>query len=89
MVESERSSAHTDDKDLEAEHISDSTPERIEEDHEDGVIGQEKTAASQVPSYVPPNGGYGWVCVGAVFFINAHTWGLNSVRVSPFTNPTL
>ena len=28
---------------------------------------------------VPPNGGYGWVCVGCVFWINAHTWGINSV----------
>jgi hypothetical protein len=28
---------------------------------------------------VPPNGGYGWVCVGCVFLINAHTWGINSV----------
>lgn len=27
---------------------------------------------------VPPNGGYGWVCVAAVFLINAHTWGINS-----------
>ncbi|KAK4993980.1 hypothetical protein LTR50_000196 [Elasticomyces elasticus] len=26
----------------------------------------------------PPNGGYGWVCVVCVFFINGHTWGLNS-----------
>ena len=26
----------------------------------------------------PPNGGYGWVCVICVAFINAHTWGLNS-----------
>ena len=29
---------------------------------------------------VPPNGGYGWVCVACVFWINAHTWGINSVR---------
>ncbi len=29
---------------------------------------------------VPPNGGYGWVCVACVFCINAHTWGINSVR---------
>jgi MFS family permease len=28
--------------------------------------------------YVPPNGGYGWVCVACCFFINAHTWGINS-----------
>ncbi|CAN9157342.1 unnamed protein product [Alternaria alternata] len=27
---------------------------------------------------VPPNGGYGWVCVAAVATINGHTWGLNS-----------
>ena len=27
--------------------------------------------------YVPPNGGYGWVCVACVFLINAHTWGFN------------
>ena len=27
---------------------------------------------------VPPDGGYGWVCTGCVFLINAHTWGVNS-----------
>lgn len=27
---------------------------------------------------VPPNGGYGWVVTACVFFINAHTWGVNS-----------
>ena len=27
----------------------------------------------------PPDGGYGWVCVGCVALVNAHTWGLNSV----------
>jgi len=26
----------------------------------------------------PPNGGYGWVCCACTFFINAHTWGINS-----------
>ena len=26
----------------------------------------------------PPDGGYGWVCVVCTFFINAHTWGINS-----------
>lgn len=30
--------------------------------------------------YVPPNGGYGWICVVCVFLINAHTWGVNFVR---------
>jgi hypothetical protein len=31
---------------------------------------------------VPPDGGYGWVCVASTFWINAHTWGINSVRIS-------
>ena len=29
---------------------------------------------------VPPDGGYGWVCIACVFLINAHSWGVNSVR---------
>lgn len=29
---------------------------------------------------IPPDGGYGWVCTACVFLINAHTWGVNSVR---------
>jgi len=33
---------------------------------------------SPPPVQSPPDGGYGWVCVVAVFFINAHTWGINS-----------
>lgn len=32
---------------------------------------------------VPPDGGYGWVCVICVFWINAHTWGINSVGDHP------
>jgi MFS family permease len=27
---------------------------------------------------IPPDGGYGWVCVACNALINAHTWGLNS-----------
>lgn len=30
------------------------------------------------PTDVPPDGGYGWVCVACVFLINGHTWGVNS-----------
>ncbi|KAK6592995.1 major facilitator superfamily transporter [Botrytis cinerea] len=30
------------------------------------------------PVDVPPDGGYGWVCVACVFLINGHTWGVNS-----------
>jgi len=31
---------------------------------------------------VPPDGGYGWVVVGAIFWNNAHHWGLVSVCFS-------
>ena len=34
----------------------------------------------------PPDGGYGWVCVACTFFINAHTWGLNTVCPSEITS---
>ena len=27
----------------------------------------------------PPDGGYGWVCVGCNFTVNAFTWGLSAV----------
>lgn len=30
-------------------------------------------------SGAPPDGGYGWVCVGAQFFINGFTWGVAAV----------
>lgn len=29
---------------------------------------------------VPPDGGYGWVCVACCFTVNAMTWGVNTVR---------
>jgi len=35
------------------------------------------------PVDVPPDGGYGWICVASVFIINFHTWGLNSVSSLP------
>ncbi|KAL8703387.1 MAG: hypothetical protein Q9201_003443 [Fulgogasparrea decipioides] len=48
----------------------------------------EKTAAEHDPETaqsienraadVPPDGGYGWICVACCFWINAHTWGVNS-----------
>ena len=40
---------------------------------------------------IPPNGGYGWVCVACVLMINAHTWGINSVssRRTPSPFPSL
>jgi len=38
----------------------------------------EKTVAA-------PDGGYGWVCVACCFWINANTWGINSVSVTTRT----
>lgn len=46
------------------------------EDPEQSSPPQESNVAE------PPDGGYGWVCVACCFFINAHTWGINSVRYS-------
>ena len=33
----------------------------------------------------PPEGGYGWVCVACSFWINANTWGINSVSRDALT----
>lgn len=43
---------------------------------------EQSSWTNPVPGDVPPNGGYGWVCVACSFWINAHTWGINSVRSS-------
>ena len=45
---------------------------------------QDRNATLSTPVEKPgqsdeiPDGGYGWVCTACVFFINAHTWGINS-----------
>ncbi len=58
------------------------------------LMDSEKTATGDTVTYEPenrpaekertvteaPDGGYGWVCVAACALINAHTWGINSVR---------
>lgn len=41
--------------------------------------GQPTPSHAEDRQYVPPDGGYGWVCVACVFMVNAHTWGLNFV----------
>ena len=47
---------------------------------ETGLDHSQSSPAQAVDQeYVPPNGGYGWVCVACVFLINAHTWGFNFV----------
>ena len=43
---------------------------------------QPSPAHARDREYVPPNGGYGWMCVVCVFLINAHTWGINFVSWS-------
>ncbi|KAJ5138639.1 uncharacterized protein N7515_003487 [Penicillium bovifimosum] len=57
--------------------------ERENEKQEQKLHPQSKTQAQidEDEKYnrdVPPDGGYGWVCVACVFWINAHTWGINS-----------
>ncbi|RAL01011.1 MCT family MFS transporter [Aspergillus ibericus CBS 121593] len=37
-----------------------------------------KDAETKDEQHILPDGGYGWVCVACVFWINAHTWGINS-----------
>ncbi|KAH7385765.1 major facilitator superfamily domain-containing protein [Pyrenochaeta sp. MPI-SDFR-AT-0127] len=39
---------------------------------------REEVAVAAKGADVPPNGGYGWVCVAACATLNGHTWGLNS-----------
>ncbi|KAJ9233582.1 hypothetical protein DTO169E5_6958 [Paecilomyces variotii] len=36
------------------------------------------TSEQKLPADKFPEGGYGWVCVICTFFVNAHTWGVNS-----------
>ncbi|KAK7626340.1 major facilitator superfamily domain-containing protein [Phyllosticta citricarpa] len=43
------------------------------EDEPAPVVSQPAAAAP-----ASPNGGHGWVCCFAIFWINAHTWGINS-----------
>ncbi|KIW82666.1 hypothetical protein Z517_05693 [Fonsecaea pedrosoi CBS 271.37] len=57
-------------------------PQQIQPRHDNE---SEKTVdIEESPSALPkldeplPDGGYGWVCVACNFFINAHTWGINS-----------
>lgn len=40
---------------------------------------QDRLHSAEEEGGVPPDGGYGWICVACVFWINAHTWGINSV----------
>ncbi|KAG8533321.1 uncharacterized protein KY384_002104 [Bacidia gigantensis] len=50
-----------------------SSPDSISAD-----VERSPTLSKQAQSDEIPDGGYGWVCTACVFFINAHTWGINS-----------
>ena len=50
--------------------------ERVDEIAE--THGSKSSEESDVD--VVPDGGYGWICVACNFWINASTWGVNSVR---------
>ncbi|KAI1297578.1 major facilitator superfamily transporter [Xylaria venustula] len=51
-------------------------PERVEEHLQQQ---QQQQTRPQTPAQeAPQEGGYGWVVVAAVAFLNAHSWGINS-----------
>ncbi|KAL3434640.1 major facilitator superfamily domain-containing protein [Aspergillus tetrazonus] len=55
--------------------IQESSEEKCPENIDDE---RTSTVAAKSGGDLPPDGGYGWVCVASVFWINAHTWGINS-----------
>lgn len=71
--------------------MADNAPIEVIRSHGDGEDSNREKQPSN-PQQSPPNagdekyqrdvcpdGGYGWVCVTCVFWINANTWGINSV----------
>ncbi|KAL2810455.1 major facilitator superfamily domain-containing protein [Aspergillus granulosus] len=53
--------------------------ESLKDEHHSSVERKPAIVQQEKPGEdVPPDGGYGWVCVASVFWINAHTWGINS-----------
>jgi hypothetical protein len=61
--------------------VVDTSPEETSKSKEHVAASPERPAPRVED--VPPNGGWGWVNVACIFTINAHTWGLNSVRPAP------
>lgn len=51
---------------------------RLSPDHADDVEIEDV----QSENLVPPDGGYGWVCVVSCFTINCFTWGAVSVSTT-------
>jgi hypothetical protein len=50
----------------------------------DPAVTAEDNSNGQDPLDEPPEGGYGWVVVGAVSLINGFTWGVAAVRSTSF-----
>ncbi len=46
--------------------------------HQLSYVGTESSPIA-IETEVPPDGGYGWVCLGALFTINCFTWGVIAV----------
>jgi hypothetical protein len=58
------------------EQIDDSGRIIPEEGHGDAIRNVDET-------WIPPDGGYGWVCVVTCWFINAHTVSEDLHRINP------
>lgn len=54
------------------DHTTQSTPE-------DFNLATEASSAVVNPTEAPPDGGYGWVCCGAISVLNGFTWGVAAV----------
>ncbi|KAL4787247.1 major facilitator superfamily domain-containing protein [Aspergillus varians] len=52
--------------------------ESWKETHPENIDHRATSVEEKSGDDLPPDGGYGWVCVVSVFWINAHTWGINS-----------
>jgi hypothetical protein len=69
-----------DDKGYEADVTSPEANVSIDPEKIADIEGRDQTPEVETkPVDVPPDGGYGWVCVTCLFLMNAHTWGVNSV----------
>ena len=66
---SSRSSSYSDQDD----------PDRIHELQEVPSEAPGMPATIESSTDIPPDGGYGWVCVACGTIVNACTWGVNSV----------
>lgn len=52
---------------------------RLEPESEEALAITLPLGISELAADPPPDGGYGWICVGSVFIINGFTWGVSAV----------